>query len=104
MSSKTTAATRSPDLRAESGELAWRELLPHFARGAVVRVDPGLDLITVAEAFRDDDSARVGEWMHGGMVGRASDHDARRWTRVEPVFSAVVVAPWVLVQELAVTH
>jgi len=104
MSSETAAAMNTSDLQAECGELAWRELLPHFARGAVVRVDPALDLITVAEAFRDDDSARVGAWMRSGAVGRASDDDARRWTRVEPVFQAVVVAPWVLAQELAVTH
>ncbi len=104
MSSDKAAATATPDLRAECGELAWRELLPHFARGAVVRVDAGLDLITVAEAFRDDDSARVGAWMRRGEVGRASDDDARLWTRTEPVFRAIVVAPWVLAQELAVTH
>lgn len=98
------AARTAPDLHEESGELAWRELLPHFARGVVVRVDSGLDLIQVAEAFRDDDSARVGGWMRSGAIARASDDDARRWTRAEPVFHAIVVAPWVLAQELAVTH
>lgn len=110
MNGKTTATEAgkatgaATDLHEESGELAWRELLPHFARGAVVRVAPGLDLIAVAEAFREDDSARVGSWMRSGAVARASDDDARRWTRVEPVFRAIVVAPWVLAQELAVTH
>lgn len=104
MSHETTAAMGSPDLRAECGELAWRELLPHFARGAVVRIAPGLDLIAVAEAFRDDDSERVGTWLTSGAVARASDDDARRWAHVEPVFRAVVVAPWVLAQEFAVTH
>ncbi|MBS0003200.1 MAG: DUF2288 domain-containing protein [Thioalkalivibrio sp.] len=104
MSSETAAATKTPDLASECGELAWRELLPHFARGAVVRVDPELDLITVAEAFRDDDSARVGAWMRDGAIARASDEDARRWARREPVFRAIVVAPWVLAQELATTH
>ncbi|TVP78315.1 DUF2288 family protein [Thioalkalivibrio sp.] len=100
----TAPATETQDLRAECGELAWRELLPHFARGVVVRVEPGLDLITVARAFRDDDSERVDAWLQTGAVSRASDDDARRWTRIEPVFRAVVVAPWVLAQEIAVTH
>ncbi len=104
MNSETTAATETPDLGAECGELAWRELLPHFARGNVVRIAPELDLITVAAAFRDDDSARVDAWMRSGAVARASDEDARRWTRHEPVFRAIVVAPWVLAQELATSH
>ncbi len=104
MSSETATATKTSGLGAECDELAWRELLPHFARGAVVRVDPELDLITVAEAFRDDDSARVGAWMQGGAIARASDEDARLWARLEPVFRAIVVAPWVLAQELATTH
>jgi hypothetical protein len=92
------------DLHAESGELAWRELLPHFARGVVVRVAPGLDLITVARAVRDDEPERVDAWLQTGAVSRACDDDARRWARIEPVFRAIVVAPWVLAQEIAVTH
>ena len=104
MNPATAPTTETLDLHAECGELAWRELLPHFARGVVVRVAPGLDLITVAHAFRDDDSERVDAWLHTGAVGRASDDDARHWSRIEPVFRAIVVAPWVLAQELAVTH
>jgi hypothetical protein len=104
MRNDTPTATETRDLRSECGELAWHELLPHFARGVVVRVAPELDLITVASAFRDDESERVSAWLQSGAIGRASDDDARRWTRVEPVFRAVVVAPWVLAQEHAVLH
>jgi hypothetical protein len=104
MRDEKTAATETRDLRAECGELAWRELLPHFARGVLVRIDPGLDLLAVARAFRDDEAARVESWLRTGVVARASDGDARRWTRKEPVFRAIVVAPWVLAQELATTH
>jgi hypothetical protein len=104
MNPATAPGTETRDLHAECGELAWPELLPHFARGVVVRVAPSLDLITVARAFRDDDSERVDAWLQTGTVGRASDDDARRWTHIEPVFRAIVVAPWVLAQEIAVTH
>lgn len=104
MNPATAPGTETRDLHAECGELAWRELLPHFARGVVVRVAPGLDLITVAHAFRDDDSERVDAWLQTGAVSRASDDHARRWARIEPVFRAIVVAPWVLAQEIAVTH
>jgi hypothetical protein len=92
------------ELHAESGELSWRELLPHFARGVVVRVGPGLDLIEVAQAFRDDDTPRVSAWLQRGALALAADADARRWNRNPPVFQAIVVAPWVLAREIAPTH
>jgi hypothetical protein len=104
MSEHTTAIPETRDLRAECGELSWRELLPHFARGVVIRVDPSLDLLRVAQAFRDDQTGEVSAWLEDGHLARASDDDARGWTRREPVFQAIVVAPWVLARELANTH
>lgn len=104
MNLDTAGSPESSDLLSECGTLAWRELLPHFARGVVVRVAPGLDLMTVARAFRDDDSARVNGWLQSGAIGLASDDDARRWNRIDPMFQAIVVAPWVLAQKLAAIH
>lgn len=104
MNLDTTESSETRDLLSECGVLAWAELLPHFARGVVIRVAPRLDLVTVARAFLDDDSERVKEWLQSGAIGRASDDDARRWNRIDPMFKAIVVAPWVLAQELAVIH
>lgn len=104
MNLDTAGSSESRDLRSECGVLAWAELLPHFARGVVVRVAPQLDLVAVARAFRDDDPERVRAWLQSGAIGRASDDDARSWTRIDPMFRAIVVAPWVLAQELAELH
>lgn len=86
-------------LNAETGRLRWPELQRHFARGAVLKVGPNLDLVAVAVAIAQDDQAAVAGWLGSGALSRASDADARDWLERDPVFWAVVAAPWVLVQE-----
>ena len=86
-------------LNGETGKLRWSDLQRHFARGAVIRVDPRLDLVTVAATMAADDAGQLGIWLAQGAVARASDAEAARWS-AEPdrLFWAVVVAPWVVVQ------
>jgi len=88
-------------LNLETGRLPWAELQRHFARGVVVRVAQGLDLVEVAYRFAQDDRERVAAWLDSGQVARASDLDARAWQERGAEFWAIVVAPWVLVQEIA---
>ncbi|HKJ95712.1 MAG TPA: DUF2288 domain-containing protein [Gammaproteobacteria bacterium] len=86
-------------LNAETGRVSWSELERHFARGALVTVRRGLDLVEVAAAFVEDDRNRVSGWMETGAVRTTSASDAQRWVKRDPTLWAVVVAPWVLVQE-----
>lgn len=86
-------------LNAETGKLAWDELQRHFARGVVVVVDEELDLVDVAVKMARDDSAAFEAWLRAGKVERAGTEHAERWSREAPAMWAVVVAPWVLVQE-----
>lgn len=86
-------------LNLETGRIGWDELQRHFARGVLVVVDPALDLVDVATAFSLDDKQKVADWMHEQTVVRASDDHAQRWQAQQSEFWAVVVAPWVLVQE-----
>ena len=87
-------------LNLETGQLAWRELQRHFARGAVIVVARELDLIEVAVAFAQDNSAHTKAWIASGQIAHATDADARHWQAHSSVFWSLVVAPWVLVQEL----
>ncbi len=87
-------------LNAETGRLAWRELQRHFARGAVLRVAAGLDLVEVAVRFVADDRAAVAGWLASGTVRPAGTDDAQGWHDRQASFWAVVAAPWVLVQEI----
>ena len=86
-------------LNAQTGRLTWPELVRHFARGAVVVVAPGEDLVTVAEAMVGDNQDVIERLYEEGRLRRARDDDARCWDENNTRFWAVVVAPWVLVQE-----
>ena len=86
-------------LNQETGVIAWSELVRHFARGAVIHVSGDLDLIVAATCLIEDDAVQLKLWADEGKVRRASDDDARDWTKREPDFWCVVTAPWVLVQE-----
>lgn len=87
-------------LALEAGNITWQELQPHFARGVLVVVAASLDLIEVATRFAQDEQGAVQEWLDQGLVARVNDDHARHWTSTNPLMLAVVVAPWVLVQEL----
>lgn len=86
-------------LNKETGKLDWLELQRHFARGAVVKVDPALDLIDVAKKFVRDDKNAVQELLTAQRVGKATEDDAKQWHESNARFWAVVAAPWILVQE-----
>ncbi len=95
----TQEATLETQLNGETGRLRWAELERHFARGVVVWVDAGLDLVAVAAAFVRDDEAAVMAWMTAGQVQRADTEQARDWHARDADLWAVVAAPWVLVQD-----
>lgn len=87
-------------LNRETGRIAWRQLQPFFAKGQAVRVAAELDLIVVARAFAEDESAQVKRWMSEGQVAGVEADAARDWAERDAEMWAVVVAPWVLVQEV----
>ena len=87
-------------LNGQTGKLGWQELEKHFARGVVIKVDPAMDLIETGAAFVQDNKRQIEAWMNDGKVCRADDNDALVWSKHKQVFWTVVVAPWVLVQEV----
>lgn len=87
-------------LNSETGKLEWSELQRHFARGVVIVVTPEMDLVEVAACMSNDDSVQISLWLDSGAIRRASEEDARCWVESDPLFWAVVVAPWVVVQEI----
>ena len=66
----------------------------------MVTLEKGEDLLKVAETLIDDDAAAVEAMYEKGLLRRARDEDAVRWQENATEFWAVVVAPWVLVQEI----
>lgn len=88
-------------LNGETARLPWRELEHHFARGAVIKVEAGVDLVEVATQLATDDMAVIVTNLSEGRLARASTEDAMAWNARQAEFWAVVAAPWVLVQEIS---
>jgi hypothetical protein len=83
----------------ETARLPWTELLKHFAAGNVVFVSKELDLIDVAVRISHDDKASIAQWMDDGKIAKVSDHQAASWLEADATLWAVVVSPFVLVQQ-----
>lgn len=88
-------------LNGETALIAWSELERHFARGRLVTVASGRDLVEIAARFAEDDRDAVAEWLETGTLARTTDSQASRWSADEAALWAVVVPPWILVQEPA---
>ena len=86
-------------LNGETGQLSWKELERHFARGVVIRVARSLDLVAVAASIAQDDKYNVERWISEDLIGCATNEQALDWQQRQANFWAVVTAPWVLVQE-----
>jgi hypothetical protein len=83
----------------ETSRIEWKELQKFFAGGLAVAVSSKLDLIEVALQMHGDNKAQFAEWLSAGMVGKVTDEQATAWLDSDADMWAVVVSPWVLVQE-----
>jgi hypothetical protein len=83
-------------LEEELGTAPWPILKAHHRRGALVVVDPSLDLIAVGEAVISDDTETIKNWMSMEQVSPFPDVLAAK----TPTMKCLVAQPWVLVQEL----
>ena len=86
-------------LLGETARISWTELQPFFARGVLLWVAPELDLVAVAEALVEDDRQQVARWMEAGQLAPVAESLAEDLLQRDPQLWAVVVAPWVVVQE-----
>ncbi|MFC3606711.1 DUF2288 domain-containing protein [Stutzerimonas tarimensis] len=86
-------------LLGETAAISWQELEPFFARGATLRVASDLNLVEVATAVSLDEKAQVAGWLSAGGLGKLEAEQAQEWIACDAGLWAVVVAPWVLVQE-----
>lgn len=93
------------DLRAELAEnldqAEWDWLLPHVMRDAVVVVANELDLLDVAVAIANDNVGEVQHWISEQLISKPSSTQMSDWNGDRTKrFHALIVQPYVLVQEL----
>ena len=82
----------------ETSKIAWSELQRFFAQGLAVYISSSLDLVEVADAFAKDKTSLVEKWMQQQQVHLVSDQQAAEWIQNDLQVWAVVVKPWVLIQ------
>jgi hypothetical protein len=88
------------EILSETSKIAWSELQRFFAAGKAIFVSNDLDLVEVALQISNDNSAIVRQWMAAGKVAPVSDNQARYWFDCDATVWAVVIKPWVLVQDM----
>jgi len=87
------------EINLETSQIAWHELQRFFASGLAISVNSGIDLVDVAHQFSIDNKAQLEQWMQEQKVAPVSDQQAIKWHKENATVWAVVVKPWVLVQE-----
>jgi hypothetical protein len=75
---------------------AWSDVWPHHTRGGLWIVEPVDELLPLATAMRDDDTAFVQAMLSRGVMRRSDDIAIAQWGREDRWFDVVVVKPWVL--------
>ena len=94
------ATTDLEKLEKYTGEVCWDYLEKHYKSGALLYVDPELDLVTVGKAISDDDIESVMSWKKSGDIIQPSAPHAEYWEESKARFLALVVSPFVLIQPL----
>lgn len=84
----------------ETSTIAWKDLQRFFASGAAIAVSADLDLVEVAFQISEDNKKQVAQWLSAGKVAAVSDAQALAWYEADADVWAVVVSPYVLVQEM----
>ena len=87
------------EIHSETAMIAWSELQRFFAAGKAIFVSSDLDLVEAALQVSMDNSDQVRQWMDNGKLAPVSDDQARYWIDTDASVWAVVVKPWVMVQE-----
>lgn len=86
-------------LEGQVGPADWKVLKPHFLRGAIITISPDIDIIDVGVGVATDDTAKIEAWMNGGKITKPAQADADGWEKAGTEVTALVVAPFVLVQQ-----
>ncbi len=86
-------------LNLQTARIGWKELERFFARGRVLYVSAELDLVEVACALTEDDLTKFTAWTESGQVQHLQDETAKQWAKDDSHLWAVVIAPWVMVQD-----
>ena len=83
----------------ETARIRWKELERFFAAGRIISVDDSVDMIQVATLMAADDTKAISDMLEKKQIERLTDEQAQIWSDSDASLWAVVVRPWILVQQ-----
>ena len=86
-------------LNSETGKISWQELQPYFAKGSLLYLETGYDLVDIAASLVKDDKTIILPLVENKLLGALQD-DLATTLIPNDQFWAVVVAPWVVIQKI----
>lgn len=87
-------------LNCETAKIEWQMLQAHYQQEGVIFVSEQLDLVQVALELAQDNHQQMKNWLDQQLVAKVSPEQHQHWQQRNLQLWAVVVAPWVLVQEV----
>ena len=87
-------------LKKYSGNVSWAYLAPHYKAGALLYVDPSIELQAVGLALTDDNAAQIQTWLRSGDLVKPCDLHCQHWEASKTEFQAMIVRPFVLAQAI----
>ncbi len=84
----------------ETAKVYWQEIQSFFASGSVIYVSKTLDLVEVAYQIANNNAEQLKLWMAANQVNVVEDKKAALWHECNQQLWAVVIKPWILVQEV----
>ncbi|MDB4789668.1 DUF2288 domain-containing protein [Verrucomicrobiales bacterium] len=91
-------STIAEKLAKYAGKASWDDLKAHLDSGSLIYVDESLDLTETAQAFADDDQARVADWLKSGDLVKPSVPHGAYWESIKASFECRIVSPFILIQ------
>lgn len=87
------------ELVTETAQFHWVDLQRFYARGRVLVVSNGANLLEISAILAQDKAVEFEHYLNENQVAIANDDQALRWVEANALLWTVVIAPWVLVQE-----
>jgi hypothetical protein len=88
-------------LNSETAKIDWHDLQTHYAAGNVLGISAKADLIKVAIEFNRDNATQIQQWLADSSLFEISDQQATEWYENNQQLWALVIPPFVLVQQVA---
>ncbi len=86
-------------LNLETARMSWNELERFFAGGTLLTVSDDLDIVEVAHCMSIDDKSAIEGWLNSEKLSQVADDQAKSWSENSAELWAIVVRPWILVQD-----